>query len=123
LDLLLASPIDVVCSEADQKYIDKVIKWSKGEGFNFAPGENRVLVATSHNDIVGFASYTCDNEKVNLQYIFVSPDFRRQGIGTKLMESLKKSYLDKTKGYFKLSESSLDLIRLLIKANYSFKVN
>jgi DNA-binding MarR family transcriptional regulator/GNAT superfamily N-acetyltransferase len=123
LELLLASPIDIVCSEADQKHIDKVIKWAKGEGFNFVPGENRVLVATSHNDIVGFASYTCDNEKVNLQYIFVSPDIRRQGIGTKLMESLNKSYLDKTNGYFKLRKPGIDLIKLLIKANYSFKVN
>jgi DNA-binding MarR family transcriptional regulator len=122
LKLLSAPSIDVICLEADQKYINKVIKWANVEGVNFIPGENRVLVATSHNDIVGFASYSIEKGNVNLKYLFISQGLRRQGIGTKIMESLYKSYLDKTNGYFKISEPCIDLIKLLIKTNYSFKV-
>ena len=122
LKILNASPVAIQCLDADKLLKKKVVNWSKVAGIAFAPGNNPLLVALSQNEIVGFVSYIYDKGMVEVRYIYIASVFRRQGIGTRLMESLYHSFMGTENGCFHLGEPDLAVIKLLIQLNYSFKV-
>jgi DNA-binding MarR family transcriptional regulator/predicted GNAT family acetyltransferase len=123
LSLLGTLPINIICLETDPKNTDKLLKWAKKRNINLELDNNRFLIATHHNNIVGFSTYLPIENAIDLKCIFVSSDYQQQGVGTNLIKTLYESYLEKKNGYFQLNVPSLELIKLLIKTNYSFKVN
>lgn len=123
LSILAATPVEIICKEADNKNVDKLLKWTKKKSINLELGNNKFLVATHENNIVGFVSFQLIESAVRLNDIYVTSEYRQQGVGTKLLEMLYATYLEKTNGYFQLHVNSLEFVKLLIKTNYSFKVN
>jgi len=82
-----------------------------------------MLAATQQNNIVGFAAFSEGEGNLYLDYVFVDPDYRRSGIAGKLLEAVSNSYFQDSKGCFQLKNPNMELIGLLLKLNYSFKVN
>lgn len=51
-----------------------------------------VKKATINGNLVGYLSYSVYEDKPHIQIIEVSPEYRRQGIATKLLKSLQKDF-------------------------------
>ena len=54
----------------------------------------RLSAKNTEGETVGHIDYTEFRGEIHIKYIEVSPKYRRQGIGTKLMQKLQKSYPD-----------------------------
>lgn len=122
LHLLNSFPLEIVCREADDASREKLMKWMNGEGCDISILSGSLLVAYVKNEPAGIVAYNADTECIELNYIFVSPDFRRQGVASRLLETLFTCYLNQPGGFFKMKEPNMDILKLLIKLNYSFKV-
>lgn len=48
------------------------------------------FVAEEKRKIIGFIAYTSDDAKVKISWLGVSPEFHRQGVGTKLISRVEK---------------------------------
>ena len=68
-----------------------------------------VLTFKNENTTIGFVRF---NEKGEVEYIFVNPIFRKQGLATKLLELVKQ----KTKKEIKLQEPISPLGSKLLKS-------
>lgn len=55
---------------------------------------NFVVVATKDDVVIGYVQYGYYKDTVNIQMIKVADEYRRQGIGTKMMQYLQKQYPD-----------------------------
>ena len=75
-------------ADLDQR-VGKVIQRSKYEKYNQLDKINEAIIVYENNVLVGAGSIRCYDEKnVELKRIYISPAFRGEGIGTKLVSLL-----------------------------------
>ncbi len=75
------------------KYKDKLIELGKKLHDNFNAGFNeytRCLLYLSNNTLVGFITFKIMYEKCEIEDIYIEEEYRRQGIGKKLLEEVEK---------------------------------
>lgn len=76
-----------------------------------------VFLATYNEQIVGFSSINVN--KYEIHGLFVSPKFTRQGIGTKLLETLEKIAIHKKHKFIYVNSS---LTAMLFYSNRGYKI-
>lgn len=57
---------------------------------------NHIMTISVNGRKAGYVQYAVYNGEPSIQYIHVHPDFRRQGLATKLMKELQKEFPDTT---------------------------
>jgi len=62
-------------------------------GYRSGQSDHRIS-AKQGKTLVGYVDFSVYEGEPNIKYIFVSPDFRRQGIATKLMQAVQREYPD-----------------------------
>ncbi len=122
LTYLNHQPDDVKVIEPDNQTIEKLTKWLKKENAGFVLSEEKLLLALTGDDIIGMAAFQIESDSLILNYLYVSPGQRRKGVGLRLIQHIHQNYSQEFSGCFRLNEANLDLIRVLIKSGYSFKV-
>lgn len=50
------------------------------------------ITAEVNNKTIGYIDYSVYENKPSIKYVFVTPEYRRQGIGTKLLQQIQKQY-------------------------------
>jgi DNA-binding MarR family transcriptional regulator len=113
---------DIIIAEPHKLTGEKIIRWLKNEGVDFDPGGKRLLVAMSGDNIIGMAAFKPENDCMILNYVYVTPGMRRKGVGLKLIQSIFQKCNIESSGWFQLNEAGIDLISVLLKSGYSFKV-
>jgi GNAT superfamily N-acetyltransferase len=122
LKYLNHEPGDVVISEPDSQIREKLTRWLDQEGVLFTPSDERFIAALSGDHFVGMCAFKPDKDCIRINYLYVTPDQRRKGVGLRLIRSIFQKYNTGSSGWFQVEETSIDLIRVLIKSGYSFKV-
>ncbi len=122
LDYLIHEPGDVIISEPGSKFREKLIGWLDQEGVLYTPSEERYITALSGDSLVGMCAFKPDKDYISIKYLYVTPNQRRKGVGLRLIRSISKKYGIGSSGWFQLDETNIDLIKVLIKSGYSFKV-
>lgn len=115
-------PGDVIISEPGSQIREKLIRWLDQEGVLFTPSDERFMAAMSGDNLVGMCAFKPDKDCISINYLYVTPNQRRKGVGTRLIQGIYRKYGIGSSVWFQLDETSLDLIRVLIKSGYSFKV-
>lgn len=119
LGYLQPEAIDVIISIPDASLEKKLKKWIASENVECHIKEQSLLIASHGTEISGFAAYIIENESIIIKYLFVKKSQRRKGIGSALLQYLSQHYQLST---FGLDEGNMDLIRVLLKTGFSFKV-
>lgn len=86
----------------DKKYLDSLSVKTRLEKFKSNYKSSPFLVAKTNNKVVGFCRYTTKTEKFTntdceLTVLYVNPNLKNQGIGTALLEFVKKELKKKQK--------------------------
>ena len=113
---------DIKIAEPVSRPSEKLIRWLKKEGVSFAFSDESLLLALSGDNIIGMAAFRHENGCVVLKYLYVTPGQRRKGVGLKLIQNIFQKCNVGSSGWFQLNDTSIDLIRVLVKSGYSFKV-
>jgi len=103
----------------DSALMKKFQSWLRNENLDFNIHDKLILLALHRNNIIGFSSYKNLNELLFLEFIYVNPFQRRKGIALKMIQYL---FINNSMPCFLIEEANLDLIKVLIKSGYSFKV-
>ena len=77
-------------------------------------------MALQGNVILGFAVYDVLEQTIFLKYLYITPLHRRKGIAFQILQFLKDR---ESPVCFNIDNANIDLIKLLIKAGFTFKVN
>jgi DNA-binding MarR family transcriptional regulator len=122
LNYLNHEPGDIIISEPGGQIRKKLIRWLDQEGVLFTPSDERFITALSGDHLVGMCAFKPDKGCIRINYLYVTPYQRRKGVGLRLIQSIYQKYNIGSSGWFQVEETSIDLIRVLIKSGYSFKV-
>jgi len=57
---------------------------------DYGEGGRKIYAYDSNANEIGYISYNIINNLIDINMIFVVPDYRRQGIGTKLVNELQR---------------------------------
>jgi len=108
--------------EIDNMSDPDLLNWLKTETLNFDPIIDLIVFAKDKKNFVGYTKYEVNEGFVKLKFIYVIPTWRRKGIASQMLQYLFEKHLNNSENCFLLNEGNLDLIRVLIKTGYSFKV-
>lgn len=97
----------------------KLKYWLQYENINYSIHSDLLLVALHRGNIIGFTAYEIQPDSLFLKLVFVNPFQRRKGIALQMLQFLHAHH---SSPCFLLEDANLDLIRVLIKSAYSFKV-
>ncbi len=122
LTYLNHQPTDIIIIEPDNQLIEKLVTWLRKEDVAFIPLKEKIILALAGDDLIGMAAYSLEDDSVWLNYLYVTPNQRRKGIGLRLIQNIYQKCNKKTFDCFQLKEINIDLIKVLIKSGYSFKV-
>lgn len=111
------SDIDLKTPDADLK--TQLGKWIQNEKSVLLDSDDSLLVALLSNKIAGYTAYRLNDGILSLRYIYVHPFQRRKGTA---MQMIRHLYNTSASPLICIEEANLDLIQLLIKSGYSFKV-
>lgn len=109
--------IEITAPDAALK--KKLQVWLKNENIYLNAQSELLIIALHRNNIVGFTSYELREEMIHLCSIYVSPFQRRKGISSKMLQYLFAQY---SLSCIQIDDANLELIKVLIKSGYSFKV-
>jgi DNA-binding MarR family transcriptional regulator len=113
---------DVIVVEPDLVLQEKLLLWTKLEAIPYEPNNDSLIISMHKKSIVGFTSCQVQEGSVLLTYLYVNSSQRRKGIAMQMLKYLFEKHLNNSENCFLLNEGNLDLIRVLIKSGYSFKV-
>lgn len=97
----------------------KMVSWLKGEKVSYDYPSASFLMAMHGDEIMGVLAFEARGEAIFLNNIYVTPFHRRKGIGLMMIRHIMEN---NSPSHFLLEEANLDLIKVLIKSGYSFKV-
>lgn len=92
----------------------------KNENTGFSYSSGKLLMVLHGKSFIGFAAYHGSEQSVILDFIYITPLYRRKGVALQLLQFLKHH---ESSACFNIDNANIDLIKLLIKAGFSFKVN
>ena len=122
LSYLNHRPDSIQIIEPDIQTLKSLIRWLNQENVVFVPSDEQILLALSGNEIIGMAAFKFKDNAIILSYLYVTPNQRRRGAGLKLIQNIYLKNSKKLSGGFQLDEANIDLIKVLIKSGYPFKV-
>ena len=122
LSYLNHRPDSIQIIEPDIQTLKSLIRWLNQEDVVFVPSDEQILLALSGNEIIGMAAFKFKDNAIILSYLYVTPNQRRRGAGLKLIQNIYLKNSKKLSGGFQLDEANIDLIKVLIKSGYPFKV-
>ncbi len=122
LDYLNHRPENINITEPGNQDRKNLIEWLKNEGAVFVISDDDLIMAQRDDKIIGMAAYKLRNDAVCLSYLYVTPVHRRKGAGLKLIQYIYQKKRPKHFGGFLLSETNLDMIKVLVKSGYPFMV-
>lgn len=78
----------------DENYLNSMdtIELSERMRGWLADGSHRIVVFLLEREVVGYASFRFEEEEVYLRQFFVVREYRRTGIGGKMLEILEREY-------------------------------
>lgn len=79
---------------------------------------NKYLVYEDNNELIGFLEYALCYDRLELNYIFVNDEYRRRGIGEKLLKYLLNMYKELDNITLEVSEKNTCAINLYEKLNF-----
>jgi DNA-binding MarR family transcriptional regulator/GNAT superfamily N-acetyltransferase len=115
-------PDNIAIIEPDSRLTEKLTSWLKKEDVAYLPLREKLVLALAGDDIIGMAAFNFENNDVILYYLYVTPGQRRKGVGLKLIQGIHQKYNKKPLDSFRLNEANIDLVRVLIKSGYSFRI-
>lgn len=110
--------IDLI--EPDEALKKKLFAWIKNESTGFVYSAENLLVASHGKVILGFTAYVKMNDALFVKHVYITPVHRRKGIASKMLQNLNNRL---SPVLFTIDEANLDLIKVLVKNGFSFKVN
>lgn len=96
------------------KYFDVLYEMSNIKNHPF----NKYLVYEDNNELIGFLEYALCYDRLELNYIFVNNEYRRRGIGEKLLKYLLDMYKELDNITLEVSEKNTGAIKLYEKLNF-----
>jgi DNA-binding MarR family transcriptional regulator/GNAT superfamily N-acetyltransferase len=102
-----------------ESLMKKMVSWLKGEKVSYDYPSASFLMAMHGDEIMGILAFETRGEAIFLNNIYVTPCHRRKGIGLRMIRHIMEN---NSPSHFLLEEANLDLIKVLIKSGYSFKV-
>lgn len=123
LSTLEASPQEVVCKQVSNVEKLRLLEWSKQQPVAECLPEWEYILADCGGETLGFVAFDDSDRPVLLHRLYVLQETRRQGIATRLLETLNGGLQVPPLDYFLVKEPTLDLLAFLIKTPFSFKVN
>lgn len=106
--------------QPDELTKKKFLAWVKHETTDYSYTSGKLLLALQGKTILGFAVYNVSEQSVFLKYLYITPLHRRKGIAFQILQFLKDR---ESPVCFNIDNANIDLIKLLIKAGFTFKVN
>lgn len=94
----------------------KFIQWKEEWDFHY----NYQIICLSKNTMVGSVTLSVSENNIKIVGMYIQPEFRGQGVGTKLMEELEKIYLQFTMVYLKVRRDNKEAIKLYEKFGFEF---
>lgn len=79
---------------------------------------NKYLIYEESNKLIGFLEYALYYDRLELNYIYVNDEYRRRGIGGKLLEYLLNEYKNLDNITLEVSEKNESAIKLYEKLNF-----
>ncbi len=98
----------------------KFLAWVKNETTEYSYNSGKLLLALQGKTILGFAVYDVSEQSIFLKYLYITPLHRRKGIAFQILHFLKDQ---ESPVCFNIDNANIDLIKLFIKAGFTFKVN
>lgn len=109
---------EIVITEPDDIMKKKFISWVKSEDINFTSTSEKLVIAVHGKSFSGFVAYDLEAE-IKLRNIYVTSFYRRKGIATQMLQYIKTQ---NPENCFFIEDANIDLIKVFIKAGFSFKV-
>ncbi|MBN2214294.1 MAG: bifunctional helix-turn-helix transcriptional regulator/GNAT family N-acetyltransferase [Bacteroidales bacterium] len=122
LTYLNQEPGDIIITEPESDSRERLVRWLNQEGVVFIPSDESLLVALSEDNIIGMTAFRPEKDCIILDHLYVTPLQRRKGVGLKLVQNIFQKCNAGPSGWFQLNESNIDLIKVLVKSGFSFKV-
>lgn len=110
---------DIELQTPDTELKKKLELWIKNEKTTMFGPTDLLLVAIHRNSITGYASYQLNDRMLTINNIYVHPLQRRKGTALKMIRHL---YSISSSPIIRIEDAHMDLIRVLVKSGYSFKV-
>jgi DNA-binding MarR family transcriptional regulator len=111
---------EVELIQPDEVMKKKLLSWMKNENSGYSYTSGKLLLALQGKTMLGFAVYDILEHSIFLKYLYITPLHRRKGLALQMLQFLKDQV---SPAFFNIDNANIDLIKLLIKAGFTFKVN